>query len=149
MAEKPLIRSQVTEAAPADACLVQAQDIPEDTVKVSSGVVMLSDNAKLTAFSAVSSSSAIAANTTLGKIRWDLVCIDLTHPTAVLKTSTDAASLKGTEVAASTPWYTGVNAIPANYFPLAAILIDEVAPALVEITASDIIDTRGFFHKIG
>lgn len=142
--ENKLGRNQLTEGNPVDNLLVLPQEVADDTVIVSYGV-FVKDNGATVTLSKVDAqnSDPMAFVSATGKCRWDLIYLDVS--TGLIDIIT------GAEFSIPKYWYDSgaIAAISANVFPLAAVYIDEVNPNAPEITAADIVDLRGFFHKIG
>ncbi len=147
MVEPKLTREQIEDAPPSDALVVEPQDVPDDTVVVAPGVLVMADNETVLPYEGTLASPAFGA-LTVANYRWDLVCIDLTTATPELAGPWSNPSLKGIESATPVEWYDGIPVVPQGYMPVAAIRVTETTGNPVLIVASDIVDVRGFFHAI-
>lgn len=148
MVETPLSREQVTEVPPGDALVVTPKDVPDSSVDVSAGRVVLANGTAMYVVEA-QESSPFPALSGIG-YRWDLLCVDVSGSAPLLKGPADDVSLKGVESGTLPDWYDpalGIPDIPVGYMPLAAILVTETSPNPVFIVESDIVDLRPFFKS--
>ncbi len=128
---------------PGNTNAVLPQDIPDNTVKVEPGYVVLYDGVTPYGMSSGQTSSVFPV-LGAGKVsRWDLICFDVSGAVPVLKGPSDDSNLKGTESGITQDWWNSVPSIPPGYIPLAAIHVKSTTT--VEIALSDIEDIRPFF----
>jgi hypothetical protein len=142
MAEPPLQPPQMEIGPPVDSLVARPQGVPDDTIQVTAGNVVLSDDRTLFPFSG-GSSAAFSALSGAEASRWDLLTLDLTGSTPVL------SIIQGTPALSAQNWWDSVPEVPAGTFPLAAVHITEASPAPVVIETDDVVDVRGYFASVG
>jgi hypothetical protein len=139
MTEPILRQPQLELGPPVDTLLVFAQGVPDDTVFVTPGNPVLSDDKTLFPFPGATSGSFAPLSGGQAS-RWDLLTLDLAGPVPVL------LIVPGSPSASLQNWWDSVPEIPPGTFPLAAIHVTEIIPAPVLINPADIVDVRGYFN---